>query len=101
MGEFSPLRYLDQHTECEGVSRWLAAAYLVELTRDPKIRQAVYTALPAATKDEKIQLSIVLARSGDRRHTVPYLQTMSMGPDKDDRSGGSAVSLRTLQARLP
>jgi HEAT repeat protein len=98
LGEFSPLRYLINTLNVR-MYRDVAVAYLVELTRDPKIRQAVYTALPAATKDEKIQLSIVLARSGDR-DSVPYLQTLSMDPDKDVAAEGIR-SLRTLQARLP
>jgi HEAT repeat protein len=98
LGEFSPLRYLINTLNVRAY-RDVAVAYLVELARDPKIRQALYTALPSATKDEKIQLSLVLSRSGDR-DSVQYLQTLSMDPDKDVAAEGLR-GLRTLQARLP
>ena len=55
--------------------------------------------LARATKDEKIQLSIVLARSGDR-DSIPYLETLSKDPDPDVAQEGIR-SLRTLRARLP
>ena len=38
--------------------------------------------LPGATKDEKIQLGIVLARSGDK-DSLPYLEALSMDPDQE------------------
>jgi hypothetical protein len=69
------------------------------VTRDPKVRQVVYTALPGATRDERIQLSIVLSRSGDR-DSIPFLETLSKDPDKDVAEEGIR-SLRSLQARLP
>ena len=55
--------------------------------------------LTGATKDEKIQMSIVLARSGDR-DSIPYLETLSMDSNPDVASEGIR-SLRTLRARLP
>ena len=55
--------------------------------------------LPGATKDEKIQLCTVFARSGDK-DTLPYLETFSVDPDKDVAAEGIR-SLRTLRARLP
>ena len=54
--------------------------------------------LTGATKDEKIQLGTVLARSGETRQ-LPYLETLSMDPDKDVAQEGIR-DLRTLRARL-
>jgi hypothetical protein len=77
----------------------VALAYVTELARDLKVRLAIYPMLPRATKDEKIQLCTVFARSGDK-DTLPYLETMSMDPDKDV-APEAIRSLRTLRARLP
>ena len=97
-GEFSPLKYLFNTLNIR-TYRAVASAFLTELARDPKVRQAIYPMLTAATKDEKIQMSIVLARSGDR-DSIPYLETVSMDPDSDVAQEGIR-SLRTLRARLP
>jgi hypothetical protein len=69
------------------------------LAREQPIRQTIYGMLGMATKDEKIQLSIVLARSGDK-DSIPSLETLSMDPDPDVAAEGIR-SLRTLRARLP
>jgi HEAT repeat protein len=98
VSEFSPLKYLFNTLNIRSY-RAVANAYLTELERDPKVRQAIYPMLTGATKDEKIQMSIVLARSGDR-DSVPYLETLSMDPDSDVAQEGIR-SLRTLRARLP
>ena len=97
-GEFSPLRYLVNTLNIRAY-RDVASPFLTELARDATVRQAIYPMLTAATKDEKIQLSIVLARSGDR-DSLPYLKTLSADPDTDVAQEGIR-SLRTLQARLP
>jgi HEAT repeat protein len=97
-GEFGPLRYLVNTLNVRSY-RGIAIAFLTELGRDAKVREAIYPLLPRATKDEKIQLSIVLARSGDR-DSVPYLETLSMDPDPEVAQEGIR-SLRTLRARLP
>lgn len=98
MGEFSPLRYLVDTLNVRAY-QGVASAYLVELARDPKVRQAIYPSLASATKDEKIELGMILSRSGDQ-DSVPYLQTMSTDPDHDVADAGLR-SLRTLRARLP
>ena len=59
---------------------------------------AIYGMLGTATKDEKIQLSIVLSRSGDT-DSVPSLEALSRDPDPDVAAEGIR-SLRTLRARL-
>lgn len=97
-GEFGPLRYLF-NTLNQRIYRGVAVAYLTELCREPQVRQAIYPMLTGATKDEKIQMSIVLARSGDR-DSIPFLETLSMDPDGDVAQEGIR-SLRTLRARLP
>ncbi len=98
VSDFSPLRYLVNTLNIRSY-RDVAAAYLTELTRDQVVRAAIYPLLTGATRDEKIQMSIVLARSGDK-DSVPYLQTLSMDPDSDVAQEGIR-SLRSLQARLP
>ena len=77
----------------------VAIAFLTELARDLPVRQAIYPMLPGATKDEKIQLGMVLSRSGDK-DSLPYLETLSMDPDQEVAQEGIR-SLRTLRARLP
>ncbi len=97
-GEFSALRYLF-NTLNQRIYRGVAVAFLTELCRDGKVRQAIYPMLTGATKDEKIQMSIVLSRSGDR-DSIPFLETLSIDPDNDVAQEGIR-SLRTLRARLP
>ena len=96
--EFSPLRYLVNTLNVRAY-RDVAVAYLTELTRDLTVRKAIYPMLTSATKDEKIQIAIVLARSGDR-DSIPYLQTLSTDPDTEVAQEG-VRSLRSLNARLP
>ena len=95
---YGPLRYLVNSLN-QRAWRGVAVAFLIELAREQPIRQAIYGMLGAATKDEKIQLSIVLARSGDR-DSIPSLETLSMDPDPDVAAEGIR-SLRILRARLP
>ncbi len=97
-GEFSPLRYLVNTLNLR-TYRGVAIAFLTELCRDQAVRQAIYPLLPRSTKDEKIQLSIVLARAGDR-DSLPYLETLSIDPDTSVAEEG-VRSLRILRARLP
>ena len=77
----------------------MADAFLIELAREQPIRQAIYAMLGMATKDEKIQLGIVLARSGDR-DSIPSLEALSKDPDPDVAAEGIR-NLRILRARLP
>lgn len=98
MGEFSPLRYL-VNTLNQRAYQGVAIAFLTELARDLPVRQAIYPALPSATKDEKIQLGIVMSRSGDK-DSLPYLEALQMDPDQEVAQE-SIRSLRALRARLP
>ena len=97
-GEFSPLRYL-VNTLNQKVYQGVALGFLVELARELPVRQALYPLLPAATKDEKLNLGTVLARSGDK-DSLPYLQALSMDSDQELAQAGIR-DLRTLNARLP
>jgi HEAT repeat protein len=97
-GEFAPLRYLVNTLNVRSY-RGVAVAFLTELARDLQVRQAIYPMLPGGTKDEKIQLSIVFGRAGDR-DSLPYLETLSTDADSDVAQEGLR-SLRTLRARLP
>ena len=62
------------------------------------MRTALYGPLGTGTKDEKIGLARVLARSGDKE-SVPHLEKLSNDPDGDVAKEGMRA-LRTLQARL-
>ena len=95
---YGPLQYLLNSVN-QRAWRGVAVAFLTELAREQPIRQTIYGMLGAATKDEKIQLSIVLARSGDQ-DSVPSLETLSKDPDPDVAAEGIR-SLRILRARLP
>jgi HEAT repeat protein len=100
MGEFDPLRYLVNDlnsTAYRGVSR----AYLIELARDPEVRQALYPALKEAgvTKDEKTGLAQVLATSGGPDAVAP-LEALAQDPDTDVSQEGLRA-VKNLRARLP
>jgi len=97
-GPYSALRYL-VNTLNVNAYKGLAVAFLTELARESNVRQALYPFLTAATKDEKIQMSIVLSRSGDR-DSLPYLETLSTDPVPDVAAEGIR-SLKSLRARLP
>jgi HEAT repeat protein len=96
-GQFSPLQYLID-TLNSAAYKGEAFPFLVELARDGQVRNALYGALEAGTKDEKIGLAGVLARSGDRE-SIPHLQKLSNDRDADVAQEGLRA-LRTLQARF-
>ena len=98
ISRYSPLRYL-VNTLNQRSYRGVAIAFVIELARDPIIRGAIQSMLADSTKDEKIQISIVLAQSGDQ-DSVPFLETLSKDPDPEVAAEGIR-SLRTLRARLP
>ena len=97
MSEFSPLRYLVNNLNSVAY-KGEAVPFLVELARDPKVRASLVAAVPAGTKDEKIGLARVLARSGDK-DSVAVLQSLSNDTDTDVAQEGLRA-LRSLQARL-
>jgi HEAT repeat protein len=100
MGEFDPLRYLINDlnsTAYRGVSK----AYLIELARNPEVRQALYPALkePSTTKDEKTGLADVLAASGGQDAVEP-LEALSQDTDTEVSQEGLRA-VKNLRARLP
>jgi HEAT repeat protein len=97
MSQFSPLQYLINSLDLASW-RGVAFAYLVEAARDSNVRAALFPALNNGTKDEKISLAQVLARSGGAE-SVPYLQKLSNDTDGDVAQEG-ARALRNLQARI-
>jgi hypothetical protein len=95
--EFSPLRFIINNLNSSAYNG-VAYPFLVELARDPAVRQALYAPLDNATKDEKIGLARVLARSGDSGSVAP-LDKLSKDPDPAVAQEG-LKALRTLQSRM-
>jgi HEAT repeat protein len=98
ISEFSPLRYL-VNTLNQKLYQGVARGYLVELTREQPVRQAIYPLLTGATKDERLEFGTILARSGEK-DSIPYLEALSMDSDPELAQAGIR-DLRTLRARLP
>jgi HEAT repeat protein len=97
VSEFSPLRFLIDNLNSAAYNGE-ALPFLVELARDEGVRIALYGALSSGTKEEKIGLARVLARSGDAGSVAP-LQKLSADSDAAVAQEGLRA-LRTLQARM-
>lgn len=97
LSEFSPLRYLVNALNSNAY-RGIAQPFLIELSRDAGIRRTLYRALSGGTRDEKIYLGQVVARTGDAE-TVSYLEALTRDPDTAVAEQGLR-SLRTLRSRL-
>ncbi len=97
LSEFSPLQFLINNLNSSSYNG-VAYPFLVELARDPSVRAALYVPLTSATKDEKIGLARVLARSGDSGSVAP-LEKLSKDPDPAVAQEG-LKALRTLQSRM-
>ncbi len=98
VSEHSPLQYL-VNTLNSRSWRGIAQPFLIELARDPKVRQALYPALAKGTSDEKIMLSQVFARSGDKDSLGP-LEAVTKDQDADVVQE-ALRALRNLKARPP
>ncbi len=96
-GEFAPLQYLINNLNSAAYNGE-AFPFLVELTRDEKVRTQVMAALPNATRDEKIGIARALARSGDKS-SLPALENLSHDQNTQVADEG-LKALRALQARL-
>ncbi len=94
--EFTPLTYLVNTLNSKSY-RGVAQPFLVELLRKRENREAVYTMLPRATKDEKMMLAQVLARSGETDSLAP-LENLTRDGDSDV-SQEAERALRNLKAR--
>jgi HEAT repeat protein len=97
LSEFSPLQFLINNLNSASYSGE-AFPFLVEVARDERVRASLYGPLHAGTKDEKIGLARVLARSGDRQ-SVAELQKLNNDSDAEVAEE-SLRAVRSLQARL-
>jgi HEAT repeat protein len=97
IAEFSPFQLLINTLNSVGY-RGVAYAYLVELARNPALRPPLVHAADIGTKDEKIYLARILARSGGQE-SVACLEKLSHDGDNDVAEEGLRA-LRTLKARL-
>ena len=95
--EFSPLQFLINNLN-SAVYKGEAQPLLAELARDDQVRRQLYAPLESGTKDEKIGLARVLARSGDRS-SLAGLQKLSNDPD-NEVAQEALRALRSLQARF-
>lgn len=95
VAEFSPLQFLIANLNSNSW-RNVSWAFLVELARDPAVRKALYNPMLSGTKDEKIYLARVLARSGDEE-SVPHLEKLSRDGNTEVAAEGLRA-MRTLQA---
>lgn len=100
MAEFDPLRYLVNNLNSTAY-RGVARAYLIELARDPEVRQALYPTLKeaGATRDEKTGLAEVLAASGGQDAVAP-LEALSQDTDSEVSEAGLRA-VKNLRARVP
>jgi HEAT repeat protein len=97
VGQFSPLQYLIDNLNSAAFNG-IARPFLIELARNPQVRSALYAPLASGTKDEKINLSRVLAVSGDRESIAP-LQKLTNDPDPDVAQA-ALTAVKDLQARM-
>lgn len=94
---FSPLTYLVNETN-KSAYRSVAQAFLTELARHQDVRSALYRFLEGGTRDERIALCQVMARSGGA-DSVPYLERLSQ--DRDVEVGKEALrALQVLRSRI-
>jgi len=97
MSEFSPLQLLvnSLNSSARGGE---AFAFLVEVARDPAVRAPLYPAMERGTKDEKIGLARVMARSGDN-DSIAVLEVVSRDSDIEVAQEGLRA-LQNLKTRL-
>jgi HEAT repeat protein len=97
VSQFSPLQYLIDNLNSAAFNG-IARPFLIELARNPQVRSKLYAPLAGGTKDEKINLSRVLAVSGDRESIAP-LQKLTNDPDADVAQA-ALTAVKDLQARM-
>ena len=96
--EFSPLQYLS-NTLNSKLYTGVAEGYLVELARDPQVRENLYPLIPKGTRAEKMGLARVLSVSGDKSGVAP-LEALTRDSDGEVAESGLRA-LKVLKARLP
>lgn len=97
LSDTAPFRYLI-NTLNSAAYKDVAWAYLTEAARRKPVLQALYGPLAQGTRDEKIEISRVLAASGDDTSVAP-LDKASRDPDEEVQREGLRA-LRSLKARL-
>jgi HEAT repeat protein len=98
LSEFSPLQYLVNSlnsTAWRGVGR----AYLIEAAREASVRRSLQETTQYGTRQEKIELALILSRSGDKESLV-WLEKLSRDPDTEVAQAALNAS-RTLKSQLP
>ncbi len=97
LGDLDKLQYVVDGLDST-FHRGESRAFLTELARDPRVLSELYTPLTSGTRDQKIELSRIVARSGTRE-SVSHLQKAAGDPDpRVAEAAGNA--LRNLQSRL-
>ena len=97
LSQFSPLQFLVDNLNSAAFNG-IAQPFLVELARNPQVRNSLYGPLASGTKDEKIGLTRVLAASGDSE-SLAQLRKLSNDPDAEVAQA-ALNAVRNLQARL-
>jgi len=96
-GEFSPLQYLVSALNLASF-KGVARAFLLELAREPMVRQSLYQALEAATTEEKLELAGILGLSGGPDAEAPLEK---LARDADAKVSTAALkALAVLRSRL-
>jgi HEAT repeat protein len=97
VSQFSPLQFLINNLNSAAFNG-IARPFLVELARNPQVRNALYAPLASGTKDEKMNLSRVLGVSGDRE-SIAQLQKLTNDPDPDVAQT-ALTAVKDLQSRM-
>jgi HEAT repeat protein len=95
--EFSPLQYLVSNFNSNNW-RGEAGPLLTEAAHDQIVRQALYGMLPAGTREEKVGIARVLARSGGADSVAPLEKLQ--GDNDVEVSSEAGRALRNLRLRL-
>jgi len=97
LGDHSKIAYLIDGLEST-FHRLEARPFLVELARDPAVLSELYTPLTSGTRNQRIHLAHVIARSGNR-DSRSHLERLTK--DLDPRVAGAAQrELKNLDTRL-
>jgi len=97
LSQFSPLQFLINNLNLAAYNG-SALPLLVELAREPRVRAALYTAMPGGTKDEKIGLARALGASGDAESIA---QLKKLVDDQDPAVAQAGLdATRSIQARM-
>jgi len=94
--EFGALRYLINTLNSSAYKR-IAYAYLIELARDPAVRNTIYPIMGDRSKEEKKSLAGVFGTSAST-DALPILETLSKDLDVEVAQEGTRA-LRNLRAR--